>query len=1022
MNLLTKISSKLMTVLAAALFLGGQALAQNISVTGAVTDSRGNPLPGASVIEVGTSNGVTTDANGIYVITVKPKAELQAVFIGMKTETVAVNGNKKINFTLAEDRTQLDEAVVVAYGVQKKATLTGSVASIGSDEIVITKNANAENMLTGKLSGLRVVQNTSEPGTFNSSISIRDFGTPLIIIDGVPRSTIGRLNGNDIESVSVIKDASAAVYGVRAADGVIIITTKQGTKDRMHITYDYNLNLSTLTGLPKPLDALSYMQLYNEESWRNYLNPSVQYTEEEMNAYRTGEAVSTDWYHATVREITPSHQHTISADGGTDKIRYYMSLGYTDQESFYKNGDLKFNQYFFRSNISADLANGLTASLNVWGDLDDKIQPHEGSGSIIRALWRQRPSDPIYANDNEKYLYKPTVDGYNPVAFSDISQVGYNDQTNKFLQTKFSLEYKPAFMKGFAAKVSLSYDTQIYDSKDYKKAYNLYTYNAATDEYIANTLNSPSQISREYSYNQQILLDASVSYDNKFGDNHVSGMVLYEEEMNKNDSFYARRYLSLDLDEIFAGLSENQQGNGSGLKEYASRAVVARFNYDYAGKYLVELSGRYDQSSKFAPSHRAGFFPGGSIGYRISEERFWKNNRFLSKINNLKLRASYGVMGRDNNLDFQFLTGYTYPTSGSVFNGAYVNGLSDKGIANQNVTWETCYTANIGLDLNAWNGLLGYSVDLFDRHRTGIFTTRRNSLPATTGADLPQENLNEERTRGWDMQASHHNHIGDFYYSLNGNVSFAYTMTLYRERAESGNSYENWYNNNSYRNVGLWWGLQGVGRYENWDEIINSPTQVGNGTLPGDYLYEDWNGDGYITSQDKHIIGYSGAPQIYYGLTFECSWKGIDFNMLWQGAARHWVEYEEILGESIWGGGNGPDYFFDRWHPVDPTADVYDPNTEWVQGTYAFGGVSGAGTFKVENAAYARLKSVELGYTFPRSLTRKIAIYNLRIYANSYNPLTFSKLKYVDPEHSSGNHGYIYPINTTYNFGVQVKF
>lgn len=1021
------INKKLFSLLTLFFLYSGTVLAQNIiTLTGTVFDVSGVPLPGATVIEVGTSNDVMTDLDGRFSIKVSSEGKIEISFIGFKTQIIAIEGRKRIDVQLLEDQITLDDVVVVAYGVQKKANLTGSVAGIDNEELTLTKNSNVQNSLAGKIAGVRVVQTNAEPGNFDSYINIRNFDSPLIIIDGVPRETLGRLNSTDIESISVVKDASAAVYGVKAADGVIIITTKKGKKEKFQLTYEGNLNLSTLSGLPYSLNAIQYMEMTNEASMRSYERPGKIYSSADFEPYINGDKLSTDWYNATVRDITPSYQHTISATGGTDKSTYYLSLAFKDQESFYKTGDLNFNQYSFRSNISTEIVKGLTLTMNLWGNLDVKAEPQESASWVVRAVWRQRPIESIYANDREGYFLKTNLDGYNPVVMTDKDYTGYKNTTNKYLQSLFVAEYKPDFIQGLSAKISFSYDTHVNDYKEYQKAYTLYTYSATKDEYTPNILHSPSFVHRSYTISDNYLFNASLNYDRTFGDHHLSGMFLFEESHNEGDNFYARRFLSIALDQLFAGLPEDQLGsmNVGGLYEYASRAYVARFNYDYKGKYLIELSGRYDMSSRFSSRHRGGFFPGGSVGYRISEENFWKENSILSKINNFKIRASYGKMGRDTSLDFQFLSGYNYPSSGYVFDGSFVPGMNSTGLANENISWETCYTWNVGFDIEAWQGLFGYTFDVFSRTRTGIFGTRSLSLPGTTGTDLPQENLNGEKTSGYDMSFSHHNHIGDFYYSITGNLSYAFTQNLYRDRASAGNSYENWKNNNSYRNIGVWRGYGAAGRYENWDQILESDIMVGYGTLPGDFIYEDWNGDGYISDLDVHTIGYSGLPQIYYGLTFNMSWKGIDLNMLFQGTDRRWVQYSEILRTPLWGGGNSPSYFYDRWHPINPDADPYDPATEWNSGKYAYGNqiARDNSEFVVENAAYLRLKSIELGYTLPVKWTKRVGISSFRVYGNSYNALTFSQLKYVNPEHLSSNNGYLYPINRTFNFGVQIIF
>ncbi|MFA6249136.1 MAG: hypothetical protein WC615_19495, partial [Mucilaginibacter sp.] len=445
----------------------------------------------------------------------------------------------------------------------------------------------------------------------------------------------------------------------------------------------------------------------------------------------------------------------------------------------------------------------------------------------------------------------------------------------------------------------------------------------------------------------------------------------------------------------------------------------------------AEFSFREDGSSRFSPTKQWGFFPAGSIGWRVSQEDFWKNSSALSFINDLKFRASYGKVGDDSALAYQFLTGYRYPANGdnnqlppgSVFDGTFVNGVQNLGIANPNLTWFNAETYNVGFDLEAWNGLLGATVNVFRRDRTGLLGTQALSLPSVVGADLPQENLNSDRTQGFELELSHRNHIGAFTYFVKGNMAFSRTKNREVVQARAGNSQLNWHNNNNNRWNNIYWGYGAAGQFQSYPDILNSSQYVSRNAVVGDYQYQDWNGDGQITGDDVHPIAYNSAPLTTFGLTLGGSYKGFDFNTVWQGAANVTVSYMEQLNIPLWGGGSALTQFMDRWHPADPNADPYNPNTVWIPGRYALTGTTADvnSMFNIQDASYVRLKSAELGYSLSPGFAKKIGIKGARIFVNGYNILTFTGLKYLDPEHPSSTYGYLYPLNKTFSLGVNVK-
>ncbi|MBS1606431.1 MAG: TonB-dependent receptor, partial [Bacteroidetes bacterium] len=500
--------------------------------------------------------------------------------------------------------------------------------------------------------------------------------------------------------------------------------------------------------------------------------------------------------------------------------------------------------------------------------------------------------------------------------------------------------------------------------------------------------------------------------------------------------------------QLGAGNTLNQVGtqNLSALTNIATNSYISAVHYDYKSKYLIDLTGRYDGSSAFAPSSRSGFFPAATAAYRIFEEPFLRYNPALSFLDDLKIRVSYGMMGDAAGTNgYNFLAGYNYPATGnaqtlpggSVFDGNYVNGVAFRGLTNPNITWYKINSMNIGLDGDLWKGLLGFQFDYFDRNRSGLLATRLLSLPGSVGATLPQENLNSDETKGFELVVTHASHIGKLGYRVSGNFSFTRTQWKHFEQAPQGNSYADWIANLNGRYNGIWFGYGGVGQFGSFGQIQTYPVNQGGGnrsSVPGDYIYEDYNHDGYIDAGDLHPIAgtYGGnatsstssPPWINFGLTLAADYMGFDLNILLQGAADKWISYPIDLAYPLDHGGNAYAQFLNRWHPVDPTADPFNPNTVYTGGYYPYTGtqVNQSSTFGVQNASYVRVKSLEVGYTLPAGLTKKAGISRCRIYANGFNVLTFSGLRGADPEHPSDLYGQEYPNNKTYNAGVNISF
>ncbi len=1015
---------------------------QSTTITGKVVDDTGQTLIGAVVKVNGESAATSTAADGTFTIKASsPSATLVVNYVGYETQTVPLNGSTNVTVTLKATNTGLSEVVVVGYGSQKKVSLTGAVSSIQGKDIVTTKNENVFNALTGKVPGLNIAQKSSEPGSFNTILSIRGSSrNPLIIIDGVPRGSLERLDPNDIDNISVLKDASAAIYGVRAADGVILVTTKSGKKGKVELTYTGNFGVQRPAGLEKTVNAIEYMTLMNEKFGHSLENPVVRYNDADFELYRSGAKTTTDWYAPVLDRAVPQNQHNVTATGGSDKGNYYLSFGHLSQQGFWKSGDLNYEKYNFRSNVTANIAKGLTAEMRLSGIKDTKNQPWTDTWLMFKSLFGQLPLTDLYANNNPDYPGAARDDN-NPLVTTRSDLTGYKKYDNSIFQGSISLNYEIPFVPGLAARAFYSYDYNVSEYKGYQLPYKLYTYDPETQVYSSKTFSTPMGITRGFGRGSTNLMQWQLNYNNSFGKHTVGALALYEETTGKGDNFNGYRELAFKIDQLFAGNSTNQTAtqDAGGLSDWARKALVGRVNYEFDSRYLATFSFRYDGSSRFRNDQQWGLFPSGEVGWRVSQEKFFKNSKALAFINNLKLRGSYGVLGNEDAVNYQFLSGYNFPSGSYLWNGQLINGLADKGLPNTSITWYTYRTTNIGIDMEMWQGLLGLQLDVFRREGKDLLGSRLGTLPGTVGASLPQENLNSDRTQGIELNLTHRNVIGDLGYNIGFNIGYARTKLMYQEVGVFGNAYDNWRNNPTNRFNDIWWGLGYEGQFQTYDEIYTSPVNYGGGNrgvLPGDYKYTDWNEDGVIDGWDEHPIATRGIqendvtqrniPKVNFGLNLSANYKGVDLSMLWQGAALVNVDYPEMLREPLGFGGSASalTMFLDRWHPETPGADIYNPNTKWVPGYYAYTGTVAAGNSErsVQNASYLRLKSVELGYTLPSTLTTRVGVKRARFYVNGYNLLTFTGIRGLDPEHTSDIYGYTYPMNKTYNAGIIISF
>lgn len=993
-------------------------------ITGRVVDNKEEPIIGASVIVKGSKVATITDVNGNFSLNATNQSLLTVSYIGYLSSEVKVGSQANLLIKLEENTELLNEVVVVGYGTQKKVNVTGSVSTVNGSVISKSPVSNITNSLVGNLPGLRATMRSGEPGFDESSIDIRGFGDALIIVDGVP-SSFSQLDPAEIESVSILKDGSAAIYGVRSANGVVLVTTKKGATAKPKITYNTYYGVQSITRYPKFANAAEYAEL-TDESEINAGRVPV-FGKEKVQKYREGKEAGyegTDWYDLAIRKYTPQKYHNMTATGGTETTKYFLSLGYFDQSGMWKSDDTHFRRYNFRSNISSKIGKQLTVEFNLSGRIEKRDAPKTSASLLMSQIARTFPTYEAYANGNPLYLARTNID-VNLLASMEKDKVGYYNEKQKHLNGIISLNYDVPFIKGLAAKAMYSYQTASVNEKSWTKKYDLYKYDTSTDSYESSyTGNDPTNLYLSNNQGDETQLQLSLNYSTSLMEKHnIKALLLFERSEGIYSNFNAYREFVLDaLDQMFAGASQNKNNDGSG-SESANMGYVGRINYDYDNKYLFEAGFRYDGSYKFPKDSRFGFFPTFSAGWRLSNEDFLKDN---TVINNLKLRASWGKMGDDGGATpFSWIMGYRFPEGSYIFGDAITQGLVSTGVPNNQLTWYTATTSNLGFEMGFFKNKLTLDMDVFFRERKGLLATRNLTLPDSYGATLPQENLNSDNTRGFEFVVGYNNKIGDLEYKVSANTTWTRSRNDYVEQASPTSAYTNWRNNGSNRWNNRYWGYKAVGQFQSMDEIKSwaiQDSKANTTLLPGDIKYEDLNKDGVINGNDYAVIGRGATPELFYGLTLAAAYKGFDFSMLLQGAANFNVYFSEELQNPFFNNANSYAFLTDRWHK----ADMYDANSEWIPGKYPTTRANGidnnkyTSSFWLKDASYLRLKTLEIGYSIPKNLISKIGFEQVRFYFSGQNLFTFDKIKYIDPE-APGGRGRFYPQQRVMTIGLNVQ-
>ena len=982
-------------------------------VTGTVTDNQtGEAMPGVNIVLKGANVGTNTDATGKYSISVPDRnAILVFSFIGYGTVEVPYTGRSVIDVALVSDMRNLEEVVVIGYGTQRKVTLTGSVASVNSQEIKSSPVTNLSNSIEGLLPGVITKTSSGEPGRDDASILIRGSSTtgntsPLIVIDGIQdASGWERINPNDIESISILKDASAAIYGARAANGVILITTKRGNLGKPTINYSVNVGISQPTRLPVLADSPTFAEYVNDVLVRQGQEPK--YTNADIQKFRDGSDPvnygNYNWYNDVIRKTTTQSQHNLSIRGGTEAIKYSVSGSYSNQEGLFKNGNLNFKTYSVRANVDARVNKYLKAGF----DLNNSFQIGNYSNSDFNGL-RQVPFYPVYWSNG---LPSAGIEGGQNPAIEATSAWGNDNNSIDRISIKPSFDLVIPWVKGLGVDGYFAYNKDETAEKLWQKPFTVYNYDKGTDKYIPVTGGGIllPQLTQSLRTGRSTLFNLRIKYENQFKDHHISTFIAVEQSEYRSSYFSAFRknYLSPTIDEIFAGSLIDQKTDGTSF-ESGRKNFFGRINYGFKDKYLLDFNIRYDGSSNFPKGKQYGLFPGISLGWRISEENFIKNN--IKNITNLKLRASYGQVGNDAIAPFQNLRLYNLNSSGYVygFPSAATQGLAAGVTPNPNITWEVAKLSNIGLDISLWKGLLDFGADVFKQTRSNILATRDLAIPYYTGLILPSENIGSVENKGFELLLSHTNTVGEITYKIAGNVAYAKSKVL--DLAEAQNVPE-WQKAQGHV-LGAELMYQAIGIFRTQPTLDANPTWPG--TEVGDLQYADINGNKIIDAGDQVITDKTNIPRLTFGLNLSASYKNFSLWANFVGATQVWQYY--VLDCRLTDN-NLAEVLQNRYTPGS-----MDSKYPWLPTLSTESEPSGLhSTFWMRDASYARLKTLELSYTLPEKVLSKAKISAMRVYVNGNNLFTIDKLKWVDPENIQQS-GAFYPQSKIFNFGLNISF
>lgn len=1028
-----------------------------IGVTGTVRDSAGAGMSNVTVTEKGTRNATTTTADGVFSINVAgPRSILVFTSVGYTTQEMQVGKQTNLTIALTTANKDLGEVVVVGYGTRKKESLTGAISTVTSKDLDrVHAGSTVSTGLAGKLPGVTFRMPDGRPGA-SASIQIRNMGTPLYVIDGIQQDQ-GQFNNlapNDIESITILKDASAAIYGVRAANGVVVVTTKRGAMGRNNVNVDAYAGWQTWFRFPKVLtNSYDYMYYRAEAEINRFGSTGI--TKEELEKYKQGESAgaayrSFNWRDFILNGAAPQNSVNINISGGSDKVSYYVS-GTNFHQSSMLGKEYRFDRSNIQSNVTAKLATGLKVGMDVNGRVETRKNPGVPGGDdyfLARlAVLRNTPRERPYANDNPAYLNDLGEHLESNYAFLNEKISGALKSEWRVLQTNFNAEWQIPKVPGLTLKGVYSYYVadNLLNNQEY--TYKAYTYIPATssspEEYKVTGGSTNPWREREQIKQINTTAQGQVSYNNTFGEHTIGGTLVAERlENHRRRNWLHASPVSNNLPLIYFPTMDRYDDEDA---KQARIGYIGRITYSFSNRYFFEASARRDASYLFAPDKRVGYFPGVSAGWRITDEPFMQ--QLLgenSVLTDLKLRGSYGELGDDNPNNnpivapYAYLEGYNYNQGTAILDGNAVTVSRDKGIPISNISWLKSKITDVGLDFSLFRGKLTGTMDWFYRKRTGLLGSKNDVIvPVEIGYSLPPQNINSDAQYGEEMSLNYVSKLGPVNFNVGGNISYTRSKFLKSYNPIFFNSWDRYRNSGEDRFSRIEWGYIVDGQFASMEQINNYTVDIdgqGNRTLlPGDLIYKDVNGDNRIDQYDQRPIGfgYGQQPNINFGFTIGLVYKSFDFNADFSGASGYtWFQNWETRW-AFQNNGNLNTIFTDRWHREDP----YDINSPWVPGKYPanrynmFFGHSNYemrgqrnNSFWIHNVTQLRARTIQLGYSVPANLLQRIKVQKARVYLNAYNLFSFDNLKEyaIDPEVVDDN-GLQFPQNRVMNVGINLS-
>ena len=1000
--------------------------AQNITISGNVKDDTGLEVIGATIIVEGNATiGTTTDVDGNYVLNNVPSnGNLVFSYVGMKSQTVAVNGRSRIDVTMASDTELLDEVIVVGYGTQKKVNLTGAVSAVTGDEMVKRPVTNPATMLQGQMPGVRIIQGLGQPGNESVQIRVRGQGTyssagsdPLVLIDGVPGS-LSTLNANDIESVSVLKDAaSASIYGARAANGVVLVTTKSGKDGGFKVNYNANFGVHNPTKMLNIVtNSADYMELTNEAKANSGISTGL-YTQDMINSYRNAtdrvKYPNFDWLGYMFNSAFVQN-HSLSLNGGNKGTTYNITLGYVDQPGTMKG--FTFDKYNFRTNVKSDLKDWITVGVNIAMEKGNQKNPRQSHDDAFLSTLSQAPTYMPFLPDGRYVNSAYNFESHNKNMVAIVENDVMRTTTNYDVSSQLWADIKLAKGLSWYSKMAVNLGDVSY--KDWRPIVNLYDYHSGN---FARTLDVGGEgLISHNNRNYYTNFFTYLKYDFNIDQAHNFGLQAgYSQEYNNYQFLqgYRQKYVTNNLQELNAGTAAVQTANGN-TTEWALNSYFGRFNYNYMEKYLFEANVRYDGTSRIAKDTRWGFFPSFSAGWRLTEEDFIKNAE-INWLTNAKIRASYGLLGNQNiggdfPYPYQDLLNFTgdYAFDNSVLSP----GVAQSALANSLLKWESTSVADAGLDLQLF-GKLNITYDWYRKHTFDIL--RQAQVTGALGLSAPFVNSGDMLNTGHELTVQYNDRINQG--ALSGlQYGGGFFVDVFRNKlikfgAREIDGYVIRENNLPYNSYYM---LDAIGIFQTQEEVDNSPTQFSGNFGPGDIKYRDVNGDNVIDNNDRVTVP-GRFPKFEYSFNGNASWKGFDLSFLFQGVEGRRI-YTDGWGLEPFIQGAAPtlDFVNNRW--TGPGTSNFYPKIY-----YGWDGTNPnrrASTWYLQDASFLRLKNLTFGYVIPTHITSKASIDKIRLYFSGDNLLTLTKYKGLDPERAGDGRFVQYPQNKIVSFGVNVEF